>query len=234
MVGRSPQHVRPLTAVEIVSNWDILRGTCIARYGLQDASQRREVVEAVDSVLHQALVHGTEGTALAAPAPYSPVRHAISAASCRLSVLSHYSSQVTEAVLHQCGYNLETINIVQLCCVQRLQDLNNAELDMQGKHLHIILDNFDSLCRLKERLLGKRTAEVIRQELQNQWHNDSETELDQDSSQAFKLHLCDWTPNGVRGAVAADPAMHMLTEVSLADLLRVENVDTVMDGLSWR
>jgi hypothetical protein len=220
--------------VEIVSNWDILRGTCIARYELQDPAQRLEVSDAVDKVLHQALVEGTADAALAAPAAYSTVRHALTAARCKLSVLSHYSRGVTEAALEQCGYDLKALSTVRLCAVRDQQDLYGGK-QAGGEHeLHVILDNFDTLCRLKDRLFGKRTAEAVREELREQWGRVSEGDVEQVRSQAFKLHLCEWTPNGVRGALALDPVMHMLSEVSLAELLNVQDVDTVMDGLSWQ
>lgn len=230
IVGVAPKRTRPLNAVEIVENWDILRDACTVKHRLHDNAERSAVRDAVGTALCQAL-GGVDDVPLAAPQAYASVQQAVNASRSTLSVLSPYPEPLTRAVLACCGYEADGLRVCSPTEVESASDLTAEDADDAHAQIHVVMDSYPALRSIKARLLGKGGTDAFRESLQSQWGAAAS-----EQPHAVKLHMCDWALRSpaMKAQASGDAAMHLLTDVGLAELLRVEDVDIVMDGVSWR
>ena len=235
IVGVAPKRTRPLNAVEIVENWDILCDACTVKHNLRTSAERSAVRDAVAQALCEALP-GVEDVPVAPPQAFASVQQAFAASRTTLCVLSPYPQPLTRAVLSRCGYDADHLHVASVSGVGTAQDLAAPRTDGVPPHIHVVMDSYSALRRIKGRLLGKGGTDAFRHSLQSQWvGSDADGQIGHPQP-AVKLHMCDWALRSpaMRAQASGDAAMHVLTDVGLADLLGVQDVDAVMDGVSWR
>lgn len=255
-MGRRPLGTRPLTAVEITANWDILRGTCLEWCGRDTARSERTLRDAATAAM-QAVLRGAAAsrdnralgqTALDSSLPYPAVQGAVAAAArtgACVTVTSHFPAATSQEVLARCGYDdveLRTVPITD--CAKALIAEDTAQV-------HVVMDSLPELLALQASLFPSGVMDggvaASRRLLHAAWQQPAAHRLGRDRQRGGEaaegrpaprlvLHLCDWAVAGPRmqAQAAAQGTVQPLSDIALAQLLGVTDSDSVMDGITWR
>ena len=256
VVGFTPKRIRPLNPAEIVAHWDILRDTCTAKHGLESAAERLRVDMAFAEALQHALQHGLPAKVPNNTHAFAAVQQALECSSAaQVLAIAPLPASVTRQLLQHCGYTGDQFEAVDLHNVRSFADLpcefEECVAADSSTETHVIMDTFDELRSMKDRLLGQHqsSAEGVQAMLAQQLASTAPrpedcTKAAEEShnldapghaQDRFKLHLCDWgrASPAMKAHAAADSTYHVMSSHDLAGVLGVGFERKVLDHVAW-
>lgn len=206
---------RPLRPGEIVSNWDIIRDSCLIAFDIRTASAQSQAAHVLACAVRRAISRHT-----AVLEPYGTVQAGVAAAApdLRVAVMTHLPMDVTRRVLAGCGFDCSSTELLPLgreqTCVRLLPPVDRATGTCSRWSQHLVVDSLADALALQGQLLdADRCGANVR---------------------LARVHLCDWAgAPPVMRASAAHAGVHVMSDCDLVALLRAEHDRRTMDHVAW-
>jgi hypothetical protein len=243
VVGRAIRQTgsRPLLLAEVLEHWELVLDTCLTRWSLEQGCSRAELQEQVrraylDAERAYAAAGGSssssssEGSGGEGAGGGSPAGSAAAmAAGCRTAVqaINECGALVYIASCHPAALSrqllgasrLDTRRAATLVQAPSLAGAVGHVLGLQdaGDTLHVVVDGPRKAQRLMRQLREEREA--------------------RGGGAQVRVYVAEWTctaPSLRAKALGHGEALGLLAEHGLAQLLGVEHVRAVMDGVAWR